>query len=328
MMEPLPRKKFAFLPTPIHEMKNLADSLNIENLWIKRDDMTGISAGGNKTRKLEYIVGDAIENGADTLVTVGAVQSNHCRQTAAVAAKTGLRCILLLAGEDSEPSTGNLLQCKLMGAELKFFPDESFMGLNEQLGTITDTLVDFGLTPYAIPAGGATPLGSMAYIGAMEELKEQMFEHSINFDRIVVASSTGGTLAGMIVGAKSLDLDLDIVGISAYDDAASGSDRVLDLIRRMQQEYPTWVPEFDPKITIDDQFTGEGYGILDSGAKMAIEMFAKMEGIILDPVYTAKAGLALIRMAMAGEIESGSKTLFWHTGGQTALSAYADEFGK
>lgn len=326
MLEPIPRKKFAFLPTPIHTMENLAESLNLQDLWIKRDDLTGISAGGNKTRKLEYIVGDAIENNADTLVTVGAVQSNLCRQTAAAAAKTGMRCILLLAGEEPEIYTGNILYCKLMGAEMKFFPEESFMGLNEQLGTITETLVDFGLTPYAIPAGGATPLGSMAYSTAMEELKKQMFDHSVIFDRIIVASSTGGTLAGMIVGAKSLDLEIDIVGISAYDDSESGSQRVLDLIQRMHQEYPNWVPDFDPKIVIDDQFIGEGYGIMDSGVKMAIEMFAKMEGIILDPVYTAKAGLGLIRMALSGDIETDAKTLFWHTGGTPVLSAYIDEF--
>ena len=199
MLEPLPRKKFAFLPTPVHRMDNLADALNIENLWIKRDDLTGISAGGNKTRKLEYVVGDAIEKGADTLATVGAIQSNHCRQTAAVAAKTGMRCILLFAGEEPEIYTGNLLYCRLMGAEMKFFPDDAPMMLNNRLDEIMNTLIEFGLTPYAIPAGAAFPVGVVPYAVAMQELKTQFDEHNIFPDKILVAIGTGGTLAGMII---------------------------------------------------------------------------------------------------------------------------------
>jgi len=328
MLEPLPRKKFAFLPTPVHRMNNLADKLNIENLWIKRDDLTGISAGGNKTRKLEYVVGDAIEKGADTLVTVGAVQSNHCRQTAAVAALTGMRCILLLAGDEPEIYNGNLLYCKLMGAEITFHPEDTFMSLNERLGTVTETLEDFGLTPYAIPAGAATPLGSISYAGAMSELKKQMFEFDFSPDRIVVSSSTGGTLAGLIVGAEIEGIEAEIIGVSPSDDATTASERVLELITRMQEEYHTWVPEFTPSINIDDQFVGEGYAIMDSGVRMAIELFAKNEGILLDPVYSGKAGLALIRMALAGDISSDSTTLFWHTGGTPALSAYAKELSE
>ena len=156
MFDDLPREKLAFLPTPLHRMKNLGESLGIDDLWIKRDDHTGFTFGGNKTRKLEFVLGDAKANKCDTLVTVGGVQSNHCRQIAAVSAVGGMRCILLLGGEEPEEYTGNLLLDRMLGAEMKFFPGESAFTLNKRLDEIMETLLDFGLTPYAIPAGAAS----------------------------------------------------------------------------------------------------------------------------------------------------------------------------
>ncbi|MHA2425933.1 MAG: 1-aminocyclopropane-1-carboxylate deaminase/D-cysteine desulfhydrase [Candidatus Thorarchaeota archaeon] len=326
MFDDLPRERFAFLPTPLHRMENLGDSLGIDQLWIKRDDLTGLSVGGNKTRKLEYVIADAKQAGADTLVTVGGVQSNHCRQTAAAAAVTGLRCILLLAGEEPEIATGNLLLDKLYGAEIKYFPDDDFLELNNRLDEIMETLQDFGLTPYAIPAGVSMPLGSIGYAQAMFELKEQMETWDFTPKKIVVASGTGGTLAGMLLGAQAAELDVDITGVSVVSRAPELVQWVRDLVERAIYDYPQYFDSFNPMITIDDQFLGPGYGIMTDASHSAIEMFAKLEGVLLDPVYTSKAGSALIRMALAGDLDRKTPTLFWHTGGSPEIFTHAEEF--
>ncbi len=323
MFDDLPREHFAFLPTPLHRLKNLGESIGLYNLWIKRDDQTGAAFGGNKTRKLEFVVGDAKANKADTLVTVGGIQSNHCRQTAAVAASMGMRCILLLAGEEPETYTGNVLLNRFLGAEMKFFPDDAPMMLNNRLDEIMNTLNEFGLTPYAIPAGAAFPVGVVPYAVAMQELKTQFDEHNVFPDKILIAIGTGGTLAGMIIGAHMLDLDVDIIGITVLNSADESTERVHDLIERTIDKYPE-IESFKPKISIDDSFIGKGYGKLEDGVVSAIEMFAKMDGIILDPVYTGKAGLALLRMALSGDITPETLTLFYHTGGQPALFSYSE----
>ena len=323
MFDDLPKESLAFLPTPLHRMKNLGESLGLNNLWIKRDDQTGAAFGGNKTRKLEYVVGDAKANKADTLVTVGGVQSNHCRQTASVAASMGLRCILLLGGEEPETYTGNLLLNRFMGAEMKFFPDESYITLNTRMDEIMNTLIEFGLTPYAIPAGAAMPVGVIPYAKAMEELKEQFKPYNTFPEKMVVAVGTGGTQAGMIIGAHMLNLDVDIIGITVSESADEMKTKIKNLIDRTVETYPEIGP-FTPKIHVDDSFLGKGYGVLEDGIVTSLEMFAKMEGIILDPVYTGKAGLALMRMALAGDIDADTPTLFYHTGGQPALFTYSE----
>jgi D-cysteine desulfhydrase family pyridoxal phosphate-dependent enzyme len=321
MLDVLPRIRMANLPTPMEPMNNLADSLNLKDLWIKRDDLTGVAFGGNKIRKLEYVIADAKEKNADTLVTVGAVQSNHCRQTAAMAARAGLRCILLLAGEEPEEYAGNLLLDKLFGAEVKFFPDDSFGDLTDRMASVIETLRDLGLQPYGIPPGAFMPVGTFGYVNAMVELRTQCEETGFFPERIITAAGTGGTLAGMYIGAKVAELGADIVGISVSRDAKESEGQIREMVSRTLQEYPTLTEPFDPPVSIDERFVGEGYGILDDGVRSAVQMFAKMEGVLLDHVYTGKAGLALIRMALAGEIESDSPTLFWHTGGQPALFA-------
>ncbi|UCE10102.1 MAG: D-cysteine desulfhydrase family protein [Candidatus Thorarchaeota archaeon] len=325
MFEQQARERIAFLPTPFHRLKNLGPNIGLDNLWIKRDDLTGLSAGGNKTRKLEFVVGSALREYADTLVTVGAVQSNHCRQTAAVSAMKGLRCVLLLRGQEPESETGNLLMSRLFGAETKFYPDDTFDELQERLTSVTETLTELGLRPFPIPAGAAMPEGIIAYAVAMEELKTQATEQGTDIERIVVASGTCGTQAGMILGAKLLDWDVQIIGVSTSIDSETGVARVRKLIDETTEAYPDEIDKFLPKVTVDDQFVGEGYGILSEGAKSAIELFGKTEGILLDPVYTGKAALGLIRMSLAGDIDRDSPTLFWHTGGMPAVFAYAKE---
>lgn len=320
MFDELPRERFAVLPTPLHRMNNLGDSLGLDSLWIKRDDLTGLAFGGNKTRKLEYVVGDAKASRCDTLVTVGALQSNHCRQTAAAAAATGMRCILLLAGEEPETLEGNLLLSRMMGAEIKYYPDESLFTLRRHMDEVIQTLEDFGLNPYAIPEGAAMAVGCIAYAVAMEELQHQMEEKKLSFERILIPVGTGGTLAGMLVGAQMLELDIEIVGIAVAADAQATEHRVRDLIDKIVNKYS--LDSFKPEIHIDDTFLGEGYAKVDDSVRSALEMFAKMDAIILDPVYTGKAGVALIRMALNGDIASDSPTLFYHTGGQPAVFAF------
>ncbi len=328
MFESLPRERLAYLPTPLHRMRNLGASLGIDDLWIKRDDLTGVGGGGNKSRKLEFIVADAKEKEADTLVTVGATQSNHCRQTAAVAAITGMRCVLLLSGQESDVLTGNILLSKLFGAELKFFPDDSIADLDGRMETVINTLEELGFRPYAIPLGASMPLGVIAYADAVLELRDQMENWDFEPDRIIVAASTGSTLAGLILGADIAALDAEIIGISVLSDGRTLQDRVAGLIDRTVKQYPQFFNAPKRKIQVDDRFLDEGYGVLTEGCKSAIEIFAKMEGIVLDPVYTGKAGLSLVRMALSGEIAHDTRTLFWHTGGEPALYAYADQMCK
>jgi L-cysteate sulfo-lyase len=323
MFDDLPREPLAFLPTPLHRLRNLGNSLGLDELWIKRDDQTGLSFGGNKVRKLEFVLGDARKNKADTIVTVGGIQSNHCRQTAAACAAAGFRCILLLGGTEPENYTGNLLLDKMLGAELKFYADDSVLTLNARLDEVTETLRDLGLNPYAVPAGAEMPIGTIPYAVAMEELHLQTQKERFSPQNILVATGTGGTLAGLILGAHMLELDVNIIGISVLSDAETTEKRVESLINRIIDDYPE-VKAFEPKINIDDSFMGEGYGILSSTVKTSLDMFAKMDGIILDPVYTAKAGVALMRMALNRDITADSHTVFWHTGGQPALYAYPD----
>lgn len=322
MFDDVPRESLAFLPTPLHRLKHLGDSIGLDELWIKRDDLTGHSFGGNKTRKLEFVLGDVRANKADTVVTIGGLQSNHCRQTAVACAKAGMRCILLLAGAEPETYTGNLLLSSMLGAEIKFYPDDHLLTMNSRVDEVIETLKDFGLNPYAVPAGASMPVGTIAYAVAMEELQHQAKEKGFTPEKIIVTAGTGGTLAGLIVGAHMLNLDVDIIGVSVLSSAEETMDRVTNLISRIIDEYPE-VGDFKPKINIDDTFLEPGYGILTNGVRTAIDTFAKMEGIFLDPVYTGKAGLALMRMAINGDFKSDTRTVFWHTGGQPALFAYS-----
>lgn len=321
MFSEVPREHLAFLPTPLHRLPHLGDSLGLDELWIKRDDLTGHSFGGNKTRKMEFVIGDARANKADTIVTVGGLQSNHCRQTAVVCAKAGLRCILLLAGEEPETYTGNLLLDSMLGAEIKFFPDDHLLTMHSRMDEVLETLKDFGLNPYAVPAGATYPVGIISYAAALEELVAQTEKEGFTPDNILVAGGTGGTLAGLIIGAEMLDLDVDIIGVTVLHEAAELKELVKNQIERVIYAYPE-VEDFKPTIHIEDRFLEPGYGIMTDGVRTAIDTFAKMDGIFLDPVYTGKVGLALMRMALNGDIKTKENTVFWHTGGSPALFAY------
>jgi D-cysteine desulfhydrase family pyridoxal phosphate-dependent enzyme len=315
--ESLPRVSLAALPTPVQELPRLSRLLG-RRLWIKRDDLTGLAEGGNKTRKLEFLCADALRCGADTLVTVGAPQSNHCRQTAAAAAALGLRGVLVLAGTPQPPRTGNLLLDALVGAELVWTGGEP---RDDVLEKTVARERSAGRKPYRIPYGGSNPLGATAYALAIRELKEQ----GVQPDWIVFASSSGGTQAGMVLGALRFGFPGRIQGVSVDLPASPLREKVHALAADTLQAMEESGSVAKEAIHVDDRFLGGGYGVAGDVERESIRLFARREGILLDPVYTGRAAGGLLEMIRRDEIPSNESVLFWHTGGTPAVWAYADE---
>jgi D-cysteine desulfhydrase family pyridoxal phosphate-dependent enzyme len=324
-IESLARFPLAQLPTPIEELKSLSRELGGPELLIKRDDQTGLALGGNKTRKLEFLVGQALEQGADTLVTAGAAQSNHCRQTAAAAARAGLRCELLLNGTKPELPNGNVLLDELLGADIHWIePSERVAKLRE----LADYLRKEGRKPYVIPVGGSNGVGATGYVLAMIELVEQMDASKRRVDHIVFASSSGGTQAGVVVGAKVTGFDGTLHGVSIDQDDRDGAP--------YQQELADIANETAGYLGVDAQFMagdfnveygylGGGYGVVSDLEREAIRLLGAREGIVLDPVYTGRSMGALIDLIRKKAFRPDETVLFWHTGGAPALFAYAKD---
>jgi len=312
-----PRQKFAALPTPIEELPRLSQSLQGPRLLIKRDDLTGLGLGGNKNRKLEFLVAEALANGARTLITTGAVQSNHCRQTAAVAAHFGLDCILVLAGQPPEYSTGNLLLDHVFGAEITWTAPAD---RDQTLKNIFDQAWQQGRRPYLVPYGGSSPTGACAYAFAIQELVSQ----NTTIDWIVFASSSGGTQAGMVLGAKLFGYSGRILGISVDESQLTLQTRVANLASATADFLGENVVFSPSAILVNADYLGEGYGILGQPEKEAIKIFARMTGLLLDPVYTGRAAAGLISLIRDGFFHRDETVLFWHTGGAPAL--FADRY--
>ena len=311
MIERIP---LANLPTPIESLPRLSRILGGPQLFIKRDDLTGLGMGGNKTRKLEYLAADALSKAAKTLISTGAVQSNHCRQVAAAAAKLGLGCQLILAGEEPTEAQGNLLLDKLSGAQIFFTSKANRDQELQERFTQADLS---GLKPYLIPYGGSNWIGALGYLNAMRELSDQGLEP----DWIVFASSSGGTQAGLILGARLTGFKGKVIGISIEFKSEPYSVQIADLVNQTAKE-----SEYDWSVTpeevlINDAYCQAGYGVLTSAEIEAAQMLARTEGILLDPVYTGRAAAGLIDMIRKGFFEPEEKILFWHTGGTPALFA-------
>ncbi len=317
-----PRLSLAHLPTPLEPLPRLSAALGGPEIWIKRDDLTGLAGGGNKTRKLEFILPLAVEQGADTLVTVGAAQSNHCRQTAAAAAKYGFRCILVLRGGPPADIDGNLLLDQLLGAELRWSGDRAREAVMDEVVAQERAA---GRRPFAIPLGGAPPLGAAGYAIAMLELNDQMQSAGIRFHRIFFASSSGGTHAGLAAGALLTGFPGQVLGISI--------DEELDSLKALVARVATGTMELlgRPRtlgagdIHANADYLGAGYGIMGQAEREAIHLFARHEGILIDPVYTARAAAGMIDLIRRGQVGRDETVLFWHTGGIPALWAYAGE---
>jgi D-cysteine desulfhydrase family pyridoxal phosphate-dependent enzyme len=310
----IPRVRIAHLPTPIEPLPRLAAALGGVKLWVKRDDLTGLAGGGNKTRKLEYVLAEAQANGARTLVTVGAVQSNHCRQTAALAARFGLGCILVLSGEKEEPPSGNLLLDKLFGAETIYCSAEE---RNQVLKDAFNEAWSAGKRPFLIPLGASTPTGTIGYLTAFEEFLTQGLE----VDWIVVASSSAGTQAGLVLGALKSGWKGKVLGISIDHPAAELQQRVAELVDQAAERINLKLHCQPSEILVNDQYLGKGYGIPSPQEIEAIRLFARYEGLLLDPVYTGRAAAATIDLIRKGFFKPHDRILFWHTGGTPALFA-------
>jgi L-cysteate sulfo-lyase len=322
-----PRVSLAHLPTRLEFLPRLTKALDGPEIWVKRDDCTGLATGGNKTRKLEFSMGEALEQGADTIITVGAVQSNHVRQAAAAAAKLGMRCEVLLEHRVTDPSdlyrhSGNVLLDRVLGANLREYPKGT--DFNAEMENIAGEIRAQGGTPYIIPGGASNPVGALGYVGCAEELLQQCDEQDVAFDHLVLASGSAGTHAGIAVGLRASGSDLPILGIGVNIPREQQEAKVFALATETATyiDRPGCVERED--IVADCSYVGPGYGEPTDGMNEAVLMLARLEGLLFDPVYSGKALAGMIDYVRQGRFEKGQKIVFLHTGGVAGLFAYAD----
>jgi D-cysteine desulfhydrase family pyridoxal phosphate-dependent enzyme len=321
-MMPVPRLRFAHLPTPVETLPRLSEALGGARLLIKRDDQTGLAFGGNKTRKLEFLVAEAREQGAKTLISGGALQSNHCRQTAAAAARFGFECILVLTGDKPQQASGNLLLDQLFGAEIVYVADRK--DRDSILQETFDRATNEGKKPYLVPYGGSNPTGALGYTFAMKELIDQ----NVGADWIVFATSSGGTHAGLLSGQRIFRFHGRVLGISVDEPEEWLKKEVSQLASTTSEKVGERI-EFTPAdVLANADYCDAGYGVVTEREREAIRLFASCEGLLLDPVYTGRAAAGMIDLIRKGFFKKDETVLFLHTGGQPALFAdqYADEF--
>ena len=322
-----PRRRYTQHPTPIEHLPHFSEALGGPQIWIKRDDQLGLTPGGNKTRKLEFLVADALAKGADTLVTCGAPQSNHCRITLSAAVKEGLKCRFVIEervpGSYDEHGSGNHFLFQLMGVEdITLVPGGSDMAAAMQ--QVADALVAEGRTPYVIPGGGSNALGGLGYVACTQELQQQLFEQDLQIDRVVVGSGSSGTHGGMVAGFLGNHLDIALTGVGVSRDPEDQA----PLVRREAQavcdllELGITVPE--DKVHCVGGYWQPKYSVPNDAMVEAVRLMARTEGVLLDPVYTGKIVAGLIGMVRDGTIGSHENVLFLHTGGMPSLFAYED----
>jgi D-cysteine desulfhydrase family pyridoxal phosphate-dependent enzyme len=319
-MNLVPRLRFAHLPTPIEELPRLSEKFGGPRLLIKRDDQTGLAFGGNKTRKLEFLVAEAKERGAQTLISGGAVQSNHCRQTAAAAARYGFECTLVLTGEMPQEASGNIFLDQLFGARIVNVPDRK--DRDRVLQETFDQENAEGKKPYLVPYGGSSPTGALGYAFAIEEFLGQ----GLDADYIVFATSSAGTHAGLVLGQRMFGFKGKVLGISIDEPQEWLKKNVSALASSASEKLGPRI-EFTPAdVLADDNYCRAGYGVLTAGEREAVQLFARSEGLLLDPVYTGRAAAGLIDLIRKGFFKKSETVLFLHTGGQSAL--FADKYSK
>jgi D-cysteine desulfhydrase family pyridoxal phosphate-dependent enzyme len=320
-----PRAKLGFFPTPLVELPRLSAALGGPRLLMKRDDLTGLALGGNKTRKLEFLVGEALANGCDTLVTGGAEQSNHCRQTAAAGAMTGLGCHLVLGGEEPAVPTGNLLLDELCGAVVHWTGE---FRKGEKIPAIAESLRRAGKRPCVVPYGGSNVTGALGFVEAVRELTLQAEAAGAAISHVVFPSSSGGTHAGLLVGRSLFRETFHLVGIG-IDKGEAGEKPLEETVAALAgatAERLGSAVRFGPdQVDIRGEYLGGGYGVVGDLERRAIRMTASTEGIFVDPVYTGRAMGALIDLVERGDLTREDTVLFWHTGGTPALFAHAAE---
>jgi D-cysteine desulfhydrase family pyridoxal phosphate-dependent enzyme len=316
----IPRLRFAHLPTAVEELQRLRETLGGPRLLIKRDDQTGLAFGGNKTRKLEFLVAEARDLGAKTLISGGALQSNHCRQTAAAAARCGFECILVLTGDMPEQPSGNLLLDQLFGAQVVHVADRK--DRDAVLQQTFDRAADERMKPYLVPYGGSSPTGALAYAFAVKELMEQ----DIHADWIVFATSSGGTHAGLMLGQRVFGYKGKVLGISIDESEEWLRTHVSELATSASEKLGTRIELAPAEVLANADYCKAGYGVLTDSEREAIRLFAKHEGLLLDPVYTGRAAAGMLDLIRKGFFKKDETVLFLHTGGQPAL--FADKYAN
>lgn len=324
-----PRVFTAHLPTPLERLDRLSAALGGPEIWIKRDDCTGLSTGGNKTRKLEFLMAEAQAAGADMVVTMGAVQTNHGRQTAAFAARLGLGCHLVLTNPNGSNDAnylrnGNLLLDRLHGATTEIAPAD--MHPNAALEAAADRFRAEGKTVYVAPVGGSTATGALGYANCAMELLTQVNDLGVTVDHLIHATGSGGTQAGLVAGFRAMSADLPVLGVSVSTPRDAQIEKVRTLTDATAELLGATGANRDDDIAVDDGYIGEAYGIPSDGGLEAIRLFAELEGVLLDPVYTAKAAAGMIDHIRQGRFTAGERIVFLHTGGSSALFAYDGAF--
>ena len=326
-----PRLHFAHLPTPLEPMKRLSEHLGGPNLWIKRDDCTGLSSGGNKTRKLEFIMADAVEKKADTIITQGATQSNHARQTTAIAAKLGMECHVLLEDrtgyEDSAyVYNGNVLLDQLHGSTISKRPADTDM--NAAMEELAQQLRDDGKEPYIIPGGGSNEIGALGYVNAAIELTTQANDRSLRIDHLVHATGSSGTQAGLVLGMEGINSGIPVYGVGVRAPKQKQEEMVFGLAQRTA-EFMGLNPDLvrRERVVANSDYVGDGYGLPTNAMVEAVKMMAQYEGILLDPVYSGKGFSGLVDLIRKGHFKKGENVVFLHTGGSISLFGYPDVFG-
>ena len=322
-----PKMGLMTCPTPLQEMPRLQAALEAKpRIFFKRDDLSGMGLGGNKNRKLEYVVRKAVDSGCDTLITTGGLQSNHCRQTLAYAKRLGLDCHLVLsAAKPQPPYHGNVLVFEIMGAEMHFEPDGArCAGVCEQ---VAEGLRAAGKKPFIIPLGASTSLGALGYVESLHEIGEQEKDFGVRIKHVLVASGSGGTHAGAEVGARLYLHSSEVHGIAISRSAAEQKTLVGSLARDTARLLKlSMMMITDQELTVHDGFLGEGYAIPTVGGLEAIRLVAKTEGILLDPVYTGKAMHGMISLLQSGQLDKAEAVVFLHTGGSPANDAFSQYF--
>lgn len=324
-----PRVKLCTAPTPLELLPNLTKALGGPDIWMKRDDLTGMGGGGNKVRKLEYLAGDALAKGADHLVTQGAVQSNHVRQTAAVAAKLGLRCTAVLehridTNDHQYLNSGNVLLDRLLGIDIEYRPGGTDMqAAIEEVGA---KLQKEGAKPYLIPGGGSNAVGALGYAHVAFELVAQANEMGLNIDRLVHATGSAGTQAGLVAGLHALSHSMRVLGIGVRNPRDKQEANVLKLAQATAAHMGIERPLPASAVEANCDYVGAGYGIPTPGMIEAVQMVARTEGIFLDPVYSGKGMAGLIDLIRKGVFTKGQTIVFLHTGGSSGLFGYTDAF--
>jgi L-cysteate sulfo-lyase len=335
ILDPFPRVRLTSLPTPLEPLPRLSEFLGGPRILVKRDDQTGLAMGGNKARKLEYLAGHARALGCDTLVTIGGLQSNCARQTAAAAARLGMECELVLprivprAGEEYEQS-GNMLLCRLLGARLRVLPAEQYstseLGrvAEELLERVTEELRAGGRKPYVIPLGGSNAHGALGYVQALFELLDQAREDEVRVDAIVVPIGSAGTVAGILAGLAVAEKTIPVVAAAVMGTAQDMETMARELTGQVLVLLGQQTGAACDGLSVTDRTVGPGYGIPTDEVIDAVRRTAQLEGLLLDPVYTGKTMAALFDLVRGGHFKAGDQVVFWHTGGAPALFAYRD----